>query len=57
MINIKELKNEALKFPEQLRSMVEMQKDKMTPEDFIDLIMKLRDKARKMDIKNMEANK
>lgn len=54
MIDLKPLKSEAVKFPEPLRSMVEMQKENMPPEDFIDFIMKLRQKAREMDVKKKE---
>lgn len=55
MIDLKQLKSEAPKFPEPLKSIIEMQKDTMSPEDFIEFFIGLRKKARELDIKKNEA--
>ena len=57
MIDIKELKNEAIKFPEPLKSIIEIARNTMSPDDFIDFFIGLRQKAREIDIKNKEMNK
>ena len=52
MINLKHLRDDASKFQEPLRSVVEMQKDSMPEKDFIDFFIGLRKKAREIDAKN-----
>ena len=49
MINIKELKNQSVKYPEPLKSIIEMSKNTMSAEDFIDWFLTLRQKARELD--------
>ena len=53
-INLKPFKNDAVKYPEPIKSIIEMQKDVLSANDFIDFFMGLRRKAREMDIKNSE---
>lgn len=57
MIDIKPLKEQSVKFPEPLRSIIEMTKDTMPEREFIDLFMGLRKKAREMDAELKEAIK
>ncbi len=49
MIDLKPLKNESRKFEEPLKSIMEMAKDKMSEQDFIDFFLSLRRKARETD--------
>ena len=49
MIDLKELKNDALKFPEPLRSILQMQKETMTEQDFSEFVINLLKKARELD--------
>lgn len=55
MIGIKPLKDEATKLPEPLKSIVEMQKNTMQNEEFVNFFIALRRKAREID--SMEAQK
>lgn len=57
MIDIKPLKEQSVKFPEPLKSIVEMTKDTMPEQEFIDLFMGLRKKAKELDAKQKEATK
>ena len=54
MIDIKPLKEQSMKFPEPLKSIIEMTKDTMPEQEFIDLFMGLRKKARELDAKQKE---
>ncbi|WP_287951030.1 hypothetical protein [Acidiplasma sp.] len=54
MIDLKPLKSDSIKYPEPIKSIIEMQKDTMSVNDFIEFFMGLRKKAREMDIKNKE---
>jgi hypothetical protein len=54
MINTKPLKEQAVKLPEPLKSIIEMSKDSMPEQEFIGLFMGLRKKAREMDVKQKE---
>ena len=54
MIDIKPLKEQSVKFPEPLKSILEMTKDTMPEREFIDLFMGLRRKARELDSKQKE---
>lgn len=56
MIDVKPLKSEALKFPDPLKSIVEMSRNSMREQDFIDFFIGLRKKAREIDGKTKEAN-
>lgn len=56
MIDLKPLKNESTRFPEPLRSVIEMTKDSMSDQDFIDLVIQLRRKSREMDAKQREVS-
>jgi hypothetical protein len=56
MIDLKPLKNESTKFPEPLKSIIEMSKDSMPEKDFVDFFISLRMRARDMD-KKKEAMK
>lgn len=51
MIDLKAIKQEAEKYPEPLRSIMEMQKDSMTESDFSEFMVNLLRKAREMDRK------
>ena len=57
MIDIKPLKEQSVKFPEPLKSIIEMTKDTMPEREFIDLIVGLRRKARELDSKQKETGK
>ena len=57
MINIKPLKERATKFPEPIRSILEMQKDSMREQEFVDFFIGLRKKAREIDAISKEAQK
>ena len=51
MIELKPLKERAVKLPEPMKSILEMTKDSMPEQEFIDLFMGLRKKARELDSK------
>lgn len=51
MIELKPLKEQAVKLPEPMKSILEMTKDSMPEQEFIDLFMGLRKKARELDSK------
>jgi hypothetical protein len=51
MINIKALKESAPEFQEPMRSVIQMSKNEMSDQDFIDFFIGLRKKARQMDSK------
>lgn len=57
MIDLKSLKSESLKFPEPLKSVLEMQRETMSEKDFVEFFISLRKKARQIDSENKEANK
>ena len=57
MIDIKPLKEQSVKFPEPLKSIIEMTKDTMPEREFIDLFVGLRRKARELDSKQKETGK
>ncbi len=54
MIDLKPLKNKSTKFPEPMRSIIEMSKDAMPEQEFIDFFINLRKKARELDAKQRE---
>ena len=54
MINLKPLQDDASKYGEPLKSVIEMQKDSIPEKDFIDFFIGLRKKAREIDAKNKE---
>ena len=54
MIDLKQLKSEAVKFPEPIKSIIEMSKNAMNEQEFVDWFVSLREKAREMDIKKKE---
>ena len=54
MIELKPLKEQAVKLPEPMKSILEMTKDSMPEQEFIDLFMGLRKKARELDSKQKE---
>jgi hypothetical protein len=56
MIDLKELKQDALKFPEPLRSILQMQKESMTEADFSEFVVNLLKKAREIDNNNEATN-
>ncbi len=49
MINLKSLKSQSPKFPDPVKSILEMQKDSMQVQDFVEFFMNLRKKARELD--------
>ena len=49
MIDLKPLKNESRKFEEPLKSIIEMSKNSMPEQDFVDFFISLRRKARETD--------
>ena len=51
MIELKPLKEQAVKLPEPMKSILEMTKDSMPEQEFIDLFMGLRKTAREFDSK------
>ena len=55
MINIKPLKESASEFQEPIRSVIQMTKNEMSDQDFIDFFIRLRKKARQMDNEKKEA--
>ncbi len=57
MINLKPLKSESGRFQEPIKSIVELQKNAMTEEEFIDFFISLRKKAREIDSISREGNK
>ena len=54
MIDLKALKDESLRFPEPLKSLIELAKDRMDDQEFISEFLKLRKKAREMDAERRE---
>ena len=54
MIDIKSLKSDSMKYPEPLKSIIEMQKNAMNEQEFLDWFVSLRKKARELDIKKNE---
>jgi hypothetical protein len=57
VINLKPLQNDAARFQEPLKSIIEMQKPTMSESDFIGFFIGMRKKAREMDLKQKEATK
>ena len=57
MIDLKPMKQDALKYGEPLKSVIEMQKNTMSESDFIGFFIGLRKKAREIDAKNKEVQK
>ena len=57
MIDTKPLKEQSVKFPEPLKSIIEMTKDTMPEREFIDFFISLRKKAREMDAELKEVTK
>lgn len=57
MINTKPLKEQATKFPEPLKSIIEISKDSMPDQEFVDFFIGLRKKAREIDAISREGNK
>ncbi len=57
MIDLKPLKDESLKFPDPIKSIVEMQRNGMPETDFIDFFINLRRKAREIDTENREVKR
>ena len=57
MIDIKPLKEQSVKFPEPLKSIIEMTKDTMPEREFIDFFISLKRKARELDVKQKETGK
>jgi len=55
MISIKPLKESASEFQEPIRSVIQMSKNEMSEQDFIDFFIELRKKAREMDNEKKEA--
>jgi hypothetical protein len=49
MINLKPLKSESGKFQEPIRSIVELQKDAMPEQEFVEFFLILRKKTREID--------
>ena len=49
MINIKPLKESASEFQEPIRSVIQMTKNEMSEQEFIDFFIGLRKKVRQMD--------
>ena len=54
MINTKPLKEQCVRFPEPMKSILEMAKDSMQERDFVDFFINLRRKARELDVKQTE---
>ena len=48
-VDIRGFKEESIKFPEPLKSMIQMQKDFLSSDDFINFVITLRHKARELD--------
>ncbi len=57
MINTNPLKEQAVKLPEPLKSIIEMSKDSMPDQEFVEFFIGLRRKAREIDTISGEANK
>lgn len=55
MIDLKPLKSESSRYQEPLKTVIEMQKDSMVENEFIDLFLSMRKKAREIDAQNKEA--
>ena len=56
MIDIKPLKESASDFQEPIRSVIQMSKNEMSEQEFIDFFIGLRKKAREMDTKQREVS-
>ena len=54
MINTKPLKEQCVRFPEPMKSILEMAKDSMPEQEFIDFFISLRRKGRELDTKQKE---
>ena len=52
MISLKPLKESAVNFPEPMKSIIEIAKDPMSKQEFIDFFIGLRKKARELDALN-----
>lgn len=52
MINTKPLKEQSMKLPEPLKSIIELSRDSMTDRDFVEFFISLRKKARELDATN-----
>ena len=57
MINTKPLKEQDVKLPDPLKSIIEMSKDSMPDQEFVAFFISLRKKAREIDAHNREAEK
>lgn len=51
MIDLKPIKNESRKFEEPLKSIIEMSKNSMPEQDFLEFFICMRKKARELDIR------
>lgn len=51
MINLKPIKDDASRFQEPLKSVLEIAKDSMSEKEFVDFFIGLRKKARELDNK------
>ena len=49
MIELKPLKERAVKLPEPMKSIIEMSKDSMPEQDFLEFFINLRKKCRQID--------
>ena len=49
MIDLKPLKEKAVKLPEPLKSVIELQKNSMPDQEFVDFFLNLRKKSREID--------
>ena len=56
MIDTRSIKKQSVKFPEPLKSIIEISKDSVPEQEFIDFFINLRRKARELDAKK-EATK
>lgn len=54
MIDLKPLKEQLARFHEPMKSILEMTKDSMPEQDFVDFFINLRKKARELDAKQKE---
>jgi hypothetical protein len=57
MIDLKPMKQDALKFGEPLKSVIEMQKNTMSEGEFVDFFFGLRKKAREIDAQSRGVQK
>ena len=49
MIELKPLKEQSARFPEPMKSIIEMSKDSMPEQEFVDFFINLRKKCRQID--------